>query len=54
MKEIYCVICGKYKKFKNSKISYIFRKALVLSVICSQCKNEDKTKKLKKKNQSRL
>ena len=44
MKEIYCVICGKYKKFKNSKISYIFRKALVLSVICSQCKNEDKKK----------
>ena len=28
-------------KFKNSKLSYIFKKTLVLSIICSKCENED-------------
>ena len=32
----YCVICGKNTKFKKSKISYIFKKTLVHSVICSK------------------
>ena len=41
MKKIYCVICGKYRKFEKPKISYIFKKTLVLSIICSRCKNED-------------
>ena len=41
IKTIYCVICGKYRKFKNLKISYIFEKTLVLSIICSKCENED-------------
>ena len=42
MEKIYCVICGKYRKFKSPKISYIFeKKALVLSIICSKCENED-------------
>ena len=41
MKNIYSVICGKYRKFKKPKISYIFKKTLVLSVICSKCENED-------------
>ena len=41
MKIIYCFIFGKYRKFKNPKISYIFQKALVLSVIWSKNKNED-------------
>ena len=41
MKKLYCVICGKYRKFKNPKISYIFEKALVLTIIYSKCKNED-------------
>ena len=41
MKIIYCVIFGKYRRFKNPKISYIFQKALVLSVIWSKNKNED-------------
>ena len=27
MKKLYCVICGKYRKFKNLKISYIFGKS---------------------------
>ena len=41
MKKLYCVICGKYGKYKNPKISYIFEKKLVLSIICSKCRNED-------------
>ena len=41
MKIICCVIFGKYRKFKNPKISYIFQKALVLSIIWSKNKNED-------------
>ena len=52
MKKLNCAICDKYKKFKNRKISYIFLKALVLSIDCSQCNNEDE-KYLKKKNQLR-
>ena len=41
MKKIYCIICGKYGKFEKSKISYLLEKILVLSIICSKCKNED-------------
>ena len=43
MKKLYCVICGikKYKKFEKSKTSYLLQKTLVLSIICSKCKNED-------------
>ena len=41
MKKLYCVICGKHRKFEKPKISYIFEKTLVLSVICSECENED-------------
>ena len=40
MKKLYCVICGKYRKFKKHKISYIFEKALLLCIICSKCENE--------------
>ena len=50
MEKIYCVICGKYKKFKNSKISYIFEKTLVLSIIYSKCESEDE--KIFKEEQS--
>ena len=42
MKKIYCIICGKYKKFLNPKISYIFDKTLFLSIIYSKCGIEDK------------
>ena len=52
MKKIYCIICGKYRKFKNPKISHVFEKTLVLSIICSKCSNEDE-KYLKKRNQLR-
>ena len=41
MKQIYCVICGKYIKFEKPKILHILEKTLVLSIICSKCKNED-------------
>ena len=34
MKKLYCVIYGKYRKFKNPKIPYIFEKTFVLSIIC--------------------
>ena len=33
MKKKYCVICGKYRKFENSKISYFLEKTLVLSIV---------------------
>ena len=38
MKKLHCIICGKYRKLK---MSYIFEKTLVLSIVCSKCKNED-------------
>ena len=40
-KALYCVTCGKYRKFEKPKISYILEKTLVLSIICSKCKNKD-------------
>ena len=41
MKKLYCVICGKYRKFEKSKLSYFLEKTLVLLIICSKCKIED-------------
>ena len=41
MKKIYCVICGKDRKFKNLEILYIFEKPLVLYIFCSKCENAD-------------
>ena len=35
------MICGKYRKSRNPKISYIFEKTFTLSIICSKCQNED-------------
>ena len=40
-KKLYCIICGKYRKYEKPKISYLLEKRLVLSIICSKCKNED-------------
>ena len=34
MKELNCVICGKCRKFEKLRISYIFEKILVFSIIC--------------------
>ena len=52
MKKLYCIIFDKYRKFKNPRILYLLDKNLVVSIICSKCKNEDKNY-LKKKNQLR-
>ena len=41
MTKVCFVICGKYRKCKKSKISYISEKTLVLSINCSKCENED-------------
>ena len=41
MKKLYCVICGKYRKFEKPKISYLLEKTLVLSIICSKNKNDE-------------
>ena len=31
----------RYRKSEKPKISYLLQKTLVLSIICSKCKNED-------------
>ena len=41
MNKTFCVICGKYKKWKSSEISYTFEKSLALSIICSKCENQE-------------
>ena len=33
----YIIVCGKYRKFKSPKISFILQKTLVLSIVCSKC-----------------
>ena len=38
MKNLYCLICGKYRKLEKSEISNLLEKILVLS---ADCKNED-------------
>ena len=40
MKILYCVNCGKYRKFEKLQMSYLLEKTLVLSIICSKCKND--------------
>ena len=50
MKKLYCVICGKYRKFEKPKISYLLEKTLFLSIVCSKCKNEDEQLFTKKKS----
>ena len=37
IKNIYCIKCSKYRKFENPKVSGIFKKTLVLFVICNNC-----------------
>ena len=49
MKKLYCVICGKYRKFQNRKMPNIFGKT-VLSIICSRSRM--KMKKYLKKDES--
>ena len=41
MTKLYCNICGKHRKFEKPKISYLLEKALVPSITCGKCKNDD-------------
>ena len=41
MVKLYCVICSKYRQSGKPKISYLIEKALFLSIICIEWKNED-------------
>ena len=50
MKKLYCIICGKYRKFEKPKISYLLGKTLVLSITCSRC--EDENEKIFKEEES--
>ena len=36
MKIIYCIKCNKHRKFKNTRVSHIFDKTLVLFLICDK------------------
>ena len=37
---MYCNVCNRYRKFKKTKLSYIFKKSLSLSIIYSNCGHE--------------
>ena len=41
MKKLYCVICGKYRKFEKPRMSYFLGKISVFSIICIKWKNEE-------------
>ena len=41
MKKLHCIICCKYRRFEKPKMAYLLEKTLVISIICSKCKNED-------------
>ena len=43
MIKIFCTKYNKYRKFKNSKISYIFNEMLVLSIIFGKCGRNNHT-----------
>ena len=47
------IICSKYRKFEKPKTLYFFRKTIVLSIICSQCKN-DEEKTIKEKESIKI
>ena len=42
MKKLFCVICGKYRKFEKLKMLYLLEKTLVLCIISKKYKNVDK------------
>ena len=41
VKKIYFIKCNKYRKFENSKISYVFYAKLVLSITFDKCGSND-------------
>ena len=46
---MHCNVFNKYRNFRKTKISYIFKKPLSLSIVYSKCGHE--YKKILKKNQ---
>ena len=52
--KIYCIKCNKYRKFKNLKLTYVFNKSLVLSIICHKCGSNNDTKLQKKKEPTEM
>ena len=50
MKNLYCVIFSKYRKFDKLKLLYLLEKTLVLPITCIKCENEDE--KLSKEKES--
>ena len=42
IKKICCIMCIKYRTFKNPERSCIFDKTIVPSIICSRCGLKDK------------
>ena len=51
-KKIYCVLCAKYKKFKNPKILQIFKKKNISSFYYLQYKCDSKEEKIFKEAES--
>ena len=41
MENIFCIKFNKYRKFKNTRISYKFDKTLVPSIISDKCGSND-------------
>ena len=44
MKKIHCVVCNKYRKFRNPKLSYIFKKNYCLLLFAVGNKDQKKFK----------
>ena len=42
MRNIYCIKCNKFRKFKNPEISSIFYKTLLISNFCDKCDSKHK------------
>ena len=38
--KICCIVCDKYRKFKNPKMSYAFKNTSVISTVWSKCVNK--------------
>lgn len=43
MKNIYCIKCSKYNRFKNPKIWYIFNETSDLFIVCDKCGSKNDT-----------
>ena len=49
---MYCIRCSKYRKFKNTKVSFVFDKPLVVSIICNTNESKDEDEKTFKEKES--